>query len=842
MRIRGIEIFAKSRPRPKPGEDGHWLLLDDHTQRVLLALDKALNAMKDYEWFKGSPLLSDHEVLETAFTAALLHDIGKVNPRFQSHMRKLRKCPDDELSKIFGKLYMWPDIRHEEYSFVYSRMLYHVVKEKPMAKMLAHASLPVLLHHYNEEYSSPEKGISKVLDKRVGSNDKTRLIAGFLVNNADGVLGGFVNVVEGVSENLSYGLLRSAASNIVGILNEARGALKSADKEDLAASSTAFSDLSDEFGLTKGWGVHVGDKARLVLGLLMRADHFASGSLGLRERDVEPEMPPLDPAARVREEFHDSWQEELIKGKGLQEGNLCLVAPTGSGKTEFALLRNGLRKLVYTLPVRVALNDLYTKRFVKYFGENSVGLLHSTGFLTFSDSKDDEKEDERILEFALLSRNLSYPMILSTPDQVLLSSLGYHGHEKLMTYAPYSHIVIDEIQAYNPKMLAIILRSTSYMVNLGAKLTVITATLVPFAREKLQDLGISIVDVGAPDVSLSTGVKNLRTKRHRVRVERASQGEMRDKIASLAMGAIKRGIRRLLVVVNTVPTAIDVYRKIKELAGNDACVLLAHSRLVERRKDTIMKVVHGWDSSKPLILVATQVVEASVDFDADCLITELSSADSLVQRMGRVYRNRSSDYEGEEANVVVIAADGAADRSNIYDAGVLKKTLETLEGYEGRVLDYLEEKRLVEEVFSDEELRRKYEKEYSNMLRIVEMRPARSKGIAQQYFRNYAGGSFCILNLLSDDVRCKLMDEGARLSMSDRREIYLSSFNLPWFVWNSYRKLLSDMRAEDIRWRWSNMEFLEVKREHLYRIVEEGVESLLMDRGSALDEREWEAV
>jgi CRISPR-associated endonuclease/helicase Cas3 len=56
-------------------------------------------------------------------------------------------------------------------------------------------------------------------------------------------------------------------------------------------------------------------------------------------------------------------------------------------------------------------------------------------------------------------------------------------------------------------------------------------------------------------------------------------------------------------------------------------------------------VINGWFSnpkppneSEGKILVATQVVEASLDLDADILFTEICPLDSLVQRMGRVAR------------------------------------------------------------------------------------------------------------------------------------------------------------------------------------------------------------
>lgn len=53
------------------------------------------------------------------------------------------------------------------------------------------------------------------------------------------------------------------------------------------------------------------------------------------------------------------------------------------------------------------------------------------------------------------------------------------------------------------------------------------------------------------------------------------------------------------------------------------------------------------------IWVTTQIVEASLDIDFDVLFTDMCTADSLLQRMGRCYRNRQQDYCDNEPNVYV---------------------------------------------------------------------------------------------------------------------------------------------------------------------------------------------
>lgn len=58
------------------------------------------------------------------------------------------------------------------------------------------------------------------------------------------------------------------------------------------------------------------------------------------------------------------------------------------------------------------------------------------------------------------------------------------------------------------------------------------------------------------------------------------------------------------------------------------------------------------ESGESGIWITTQIVEASLDIDFDILYTEMCTADSLLQRMGRC--NRKGRYCPNEANIVVL--------------------------------------------------------------------------------------------------------------------------------------------------------------------------------------------
>ncbi|MGC9116939.1 MAG: hypothetical protein ACP5ID_05015 [Conexivisphaera sp.] len=61
--------------------------------------------------------------------------------------------------------------------------------------------------------------------------------------------------------------------------------------------------------------------------------------------------------------------------------------------------------------------------------------------------------------------------------------------------------------------------------------------------------------------------------------------------------------------------------------------------------------------------------------------------------------------------------------------------------------------------------------------------------------RNMRTHIYCVVDLLSENLRSKLMSEGGRPSLRELREIYLNSFSLPAFVSERYGGALRGMRS-----------------------------------------------
>jgi CRISPR-associated endonuclease/helicase Cas3 len=163
------------------------------------------------------------------------------------------------------------------------------------------------------------------------------------------------------------------------------------------------------------------------------------------------------------------------------------------------------------------------------------------------------------------------------------------------------------------------------------------------------------------------------------------------------------------------------------------------------------------DEKEPKILVATQVVEASLDIDADYLFTEIAPVDSLVQRMGRVMRrvdlmngrikgtnkefNYEDFYEKEEANVIVYYQKDKnkiveSSKGKVYESELIQKAYKVLK--DKKEIKEKEKQNLVVEFYEnvENEKNSKYLQKFYETLRILDSGyVSENKNEAHELFR-----------------------------------------------------------------------------------------------------------
>jgi CRISPR-associated endonuclease/helicase Cas3 len=409
------------------------------------------------------------------------------------------------------------------------------------------------------------------------------------------------------------------------------------------------------------------EKRRVFLsGTLMRADHFASlveDSSNFNIENIEngslPEFNIISQA--LEKDFDDFWQGRFFQThKNFCGNNLVFVGGTGVGKTEFAYLWAAGHKTLMVLPLRAAVNKQW-ERAVSFLHsidpstKKDVGLLHGNASLDVTEYK---QYKEEAMKTVTLTRHLASSFIISTADQIAPAALRYPGYERIFATLMGQCLVVDEIQAYDPKAAAIMTAMLEMNHFFGGKNLVMTATLPPFIQSELeQRLELKpeqIVDLFEEQMpELGESIK------HRIRFTIIKEFE--ELIPELVMH-YEQG-KRVLVIFNTVLQAQLFYDKFLEIPNTER-ILLLHSRFTASDRANKEKLLTSeylpntkHCSDQGCIVIATQVVEASLDIDADLMYTEAAPADSMVQRMGRVWRTYariSGDLAPQEANVVIM--------------------------------------------------------------------------------------------------------------------------------------------------------------------------------------------
>jgi CRISPR-associated endonuclease/helicase Cas3 len=400
---------------------------------------------------------------------------------------------------------------------------------------------------------------------------------------------------------------------------------------DLGYSDSGYSNAGNRNWRTAGV---------LLRGGLVQADHLASAGSG--------ELPT--PRGLVN---HKAWLESAgLSWEGLYAHqracasappHTLLCAPTGSGKTEAALLWAGARRrarLFYTLPYQASMNAMYDRLQALFPGQ--VGLLHGRSLLSlYQRWMDQEYTPLEATRLARLGRNLAgmayYPLRVLSPYQMLKAAFQLKGYEALLTDFAQAAFIFDEVHAYEPGRLAMIaalmrLLSQEY----GACFLVLSATLPLPARQRLGE--------ALPGLRLVQAEPALYQAFTRHRLHLLDGDLLQPENLERAIQAYRAG-QQALVVCNTVGRAQQAFQALREAHLPSEDVYLLHGRFHGGDRARIEGLILqraglGQGGRRPLILVATQVVEVSLNLDFDVLFSDPAPLEALWQRFGRVNRQR----------------------------------------------------------------------------------------------------------------------------------------------------------------------------------------------------------
>ncbi|AEH23309.1 CRISPR-associated helicase Cas3 [Thermodesulfobacterium geofontis OPF15] len=727
-----IEIWAK---RPK---DGSIITLREHTKDLLDNLGKLYEKLPER---LGN--ISKNDLFRLLKYACFFHDLGKVSPIFQKTLGNVDYY--NEYNKQLST-----EIRHNILSLFFINK--EKVKEICKSDEALYSTLlsAVAFHHWRED----EK------EYLLGLNEDLKTTCEKLLKDSNGIK---LEVI--LKEHFDgFSIEGFDAKDLIAFDKDLAEHIKKAGNLISAGIIPPYTlyFLPERLRLERALEIDL-NLWIFLSGFLMRIDHFSSFCEKEAEIfEIEKEYPKLDLEAKFNEKFKESfWQKEVMKAiDDFKNKNVVLIAPTGLGKTEFAFLWAEGEKFFYTLPLRVATNQIF-ERACSYFNitihtdddpfiNGNVGLLHSDADLYIVDKWETSRytnwdgETPKIIE---ISKHFSLPVNISTGDQIFPSALKYPGYEKIYATLGYSKLIIDEVQAYDPRACAIIVKMIEDIVSLGGKFLLMTATLPNFVRSELENKGIEFTEINLYEGEIKECEEKRGTckiediTRHKLELIEKDIEEDIDEIIELACKG-----KRVLIVLNTVKKAISVHGKI-ENSKYDGFLGLLHSEMTlnerKRREKELEKEFSNpkpEDEKEPKILVATQVVEASLDIDADYLFTEIAPIDSLIQRMGRVMRrvdlmngrikgsNKEFSYEDfyekEEANVIVYYQKDKnkiveSSKGKVYESELIQKAYKVLK--DKKEIKEKEKQNLVVEFYEnvEDEKNSKYLKKFYETVRIL---------------------------------------------------------------------------------------------------------------------------
>ena len=414
-------------------------------------------------------------------------------------------------------------------------------------------------------------------------------------------------------------------------------------------------------------------QAKVLAGLTTVADWIGSGSLFDDPADNRPEkieqaldaagylQPQLKPDLSFFDIFGFTPKDTQIKlvEAANQPGVYVLEAPMGLGKTEAALYaayqlleRKLATGIYFALPTQLT-SDKIHERVNAFLGQilddqsphKQALLVHGNAWLKQFEMG--EEGNPGGAWFAQGKRGILAPFAVGTIDQALMAVMNVkHGFVRTFGLAG-KVVILDEVHSYDSFTGTILDALVTALRRLHCTVIILSATLTRERRAKL--LGIAALASNYPLITAQPNIGEL---------AEIAVGVIPDVAVAVAhqteANAIEEVLRRaeagqqVLWIENTVNEAQGIYKILAARAGGlgVACGLL-HSRFTKADRaasEETWVTCFGKNGGvgrgqQGRILVGTQVLEQSLDIDADFLVTRIAPTDMLLQRLGRLWRH-----------------------------------------------------------------------------------------------------------------------------------------------------------------------------------------------------------
>ncbi|MGR3437957.1 CRISPR-associated helicase Cas3' [Salipiger abyssi] len=426
----------------------------------------------------------------------------------------------------------------------------------------------------------------------------------------------------------------------------------------------------------------------------------ARGKAAAAVRQAGLDLPAVSQAPVIPEDWSLRPMQQAAQVISLPDGPaLALIEDeTGSGKTEAALilaqrmmLAGKGAGLFFALPTMATANAMFDRcaDLVGRLYETAPSLALAHGRAGLS---------HRFRELIRASRSPAQPSCtewladdrrrallanvgVGTVDQALLSALPVR-HAMLRHYALSQKIlIVDEVHEMgDPYMVEELGHLLRLHRRMGGSAILMTATMPMDLRARLcRAFGCAPPESRAyPALTVAghgqiTDLPPVKT-RGPVRVVRLPE---RDAALGLLQQAAAEGAAALWVR-NAVDDAIDAVQALRA-RGVDAGLLHARFALCDRMRHeqrALATFGKAREDRPGRVLVATQVVESSLDLDFDVMVSDLAPIPALVQRAGRLWRHMDRRPAGGRPCAAPVLHVVSPDPGDVADRLWLRRVLD----------------------------------------------------------------------------------------------------------------------------------------------------------------------
>ncbi|MDQ0300596.1 CRISPR-associated endonuclease/helicase Cas3 [Salibacterium salarium] len=553
---------------------------------------------------------------------AMLHDVGKYTEEFNAYITEAVQNPDNPPKR--------GSVDHATAGGKLLYDLYHSDIKKPYAVILTEViGNAIISHHsYLQDFIEPELTspfLKRVRDKEIPGYERIKEMFFERVMNEED----FYHYVDKAVEELKVCLAEVATENYPEQLH--------------FISKFVFSTIIDaDRTNTRQFEEKTGGESEEAPDILM-ARYYEK--LMQKVQGFQKHKDANSPINTLRTKM----SEQCDKFAENPSGIYTLSIPTGGGKT-LASLRYALKhamihdkkRIIYVVPFTTIIEQ--NAKEVRDILNDHANILEHHSNVVEHDLEDDEASDGMVNtreKLRLARDNWDAPVIFTTMVQ-FLNVFYEKGNRNVRRLHHLSDaiLIFDEVQKVPTSCVSLFNQALNFLqTTCRSSIVLCTATqpALDFVEQKLE---------------LSAEAEMIQELDHvieafsRVKiVDHASEGSMtNDDIVSFIQSKTTE-VRSMLVILNTKSVVKQLYMLLKEKEMGASIYHLSTSMCAAHRQDMLKEIHSKLENEEPVICVTTQLIEAGVDIDFDCVIRSLAGLDSIAQAAGRCNRNGKKELQ-----------------------------------------------------------------------------------------------------------------------------------------------------------------------------------------------------